>query len=362
MANADDSDDEVYDDSSIFYADRPEWKDVIPVEQDDGPNPVVAIAYSDRFKDVFDYFRAVLRSEEKSERVFALTTDAVNLNPGNYTVWHYRRLVLQHLKMDLKEELAFCRGMIEEHPKNYQVWNHRRILVELLNDPQHEMRFVEIILARDAKNYHAWQHRQWALKTFKLWDGEMEFVDRLLEEDIRNNSAWNQRHFVVVNTTSYTPEVLAAEVEYAKTAIKKAVHNESPWNYLRGILMQELDQSESPMYRYPGIQEFVSELMAAEKDLKTLQEKSSYLHSFRVDLAENELENGVWSTSGDLEFAAKREKLTEATSICQSLVEIDPIRTNYWNYFKASLLSRFGDSSKDGGAGGDARCKDPPID
>ena len=82
----------------------------------------------------------------------------------------------------------------------------------------------------------------------------MEFVDQLLEEDIRNNSAWNQRHFVVVNTTSYTPEVLAAEVEYAKTAIKKAVHNESPWNYLRGILMQELDQSESPMYRYPGEQ------------------------------------------------------------------------------------------------------------
>ena len=80
----------------------------------------------------------------------------------------------------------------------------------------------------------------------------MEFVDRLLEEDIRNNSAWNQRHFVVVNTTSYTPEVLAAEVNYAKAAIKKAVHNESPWNYLRGILMQELDQAESPMYLYPG--------------------------------------------------------------------------------------------------------------
>ena len=80
----------------------------------------------------------------------------------------------------------------------------------------------------------------------------MLFVERLLEEDIRNNSAWNQRHFVVVNTTSYTPEVLAAEVEYAKTAIKKAVHNESPWNYLRGILLQELDQVESPMYRYPG--------------------------------------------------------------------------------------------------------------
>ena len=82
----------------------------------------------------------------------------------------------------------------------------------------------------------------------------MAFVERLLEDDIRNNSAWNQRHFVIVNTTRFTPEVLSAEVKYAQEAIKKTPHNESPWNYLRGILMQQLDQSEEPMFKYPGVE------------------------------------------------------------------------------------------------------------
>lgn len=34
--------------SWIFYKDRPDWNDVTPIPEDDGPTPVVVIAHSEK--------------------------------------------------------------------------------------------------------------------------------------------------------------------------------------------------------------------------------------------------------------------------------------------------------------------------
>lgn len=44
----DSSDEEYLGVDWIPYSERSEWSDVRPLPQDDGPNPVVAIAYSPR--------------------------------------------------------------------------------------------------------------------------------------------------------------------------------------------------------------------------------------------------------------------------------------------------------------------------
>lgn len=41
-------------------------------------------------KDVYNYFRAIISSGEKSLRALHLTDDALKLNASNYTVWQYR--------------------------------------------------------------------------------------------------------------------------------------------------------------------------------------------------------------------------------------------------------------------------------
>ena len=63
-----------------------DWADVEPIAQDDGPKPVVPIAYTDAFRESMDRFRAILAKDERSPRALELTSDVIALNPANYTV------------------------------------------------------------------------------------------------------------------------------------------------------------------------------------------------------------------------------------------------------------------------------------
>ncbi|XP_034235243.1 protein farnesyltransferase/geranylgeranyltransferase type-1 subunit alpha isoform X2 [Thrips palmi] len=273
-------------------------------------------------RDVYDYFRAVLRSGEKSERVLDLTNDAAQLNPANYTVWQYRRDVLLHLNSDLQTELAYISDTINEHPKNYQVWHHRRVIVEWLNDASKELQFTSDILMLDAKNYHAWQHRQWVVTTFKLYTAEMEFVDSLLETDVRNNSAWNQRHFVIVQTSGFIPDVINKELIFTTSRIRELENNESAWNYLRGILCHTESGNISS-------EDFVLKFC---QDLYESGSRGPYLLAFIIDVCEESFELGI-----NNEFYT----IQKALQLCEDLaLEYDKIRKEYWKFISRKLTQK----------------------
>eukprot|EP00339_Tiarina_fusa_P002281 CAMPEP_0117006446 /NCGR_PEP_ID=MMETSP0472-20121206/6671_1 /TAXON_ID=693140 ORGANISM="Tiarina fusus, Strain LIS" /NCGR_SAMPLE_ID=MMETSP0472 /ASSEMBLY_ACC=CAM_ASM_000603 /LENGTH=294 /DNA_ID=CAMNT_0004707913 /DNA_START=1 /DNA_END=882 /DNA_ORIENTATION=- len=290
------------------YAGVEEWADITPLEPHEGPNPIVPIAYTDEFKETMNYFRAILQKDERSERAWELTEDVIDQNPANYTAWYYRRILLKELQKDLSKELEFCSETAVDSPKNYQVWHHRRCLVELMNDPSKELEFTEHILDldEDSKNYHAWAHRQWVLKAYNLWDGELSFVDKKLNEDFRNNSAWNHRYFVVSSTTKMTKEDRQKEIDFGFSWIKKAPNNQSPWNYVVG-LVKGMKYSD-----FPTLKETCEEL-------KGKFAFCTHCSSILVD---------IYCEEGNEE---------KALAECDHLISSDVIRSKYWTYRKSTL-------------------------
>ncbi|KAG1363705.1 Protein farnesyltransferase/geranylgeranyltransferase type-1 subunit alpha [Cocos nucifera] len=339
------------DDDRIPFSRRPEWSDVRPVPQDDGPHPVVPIAYRDDFRETMDYFRAVYLADERSSRALYLTTEAIEMNPGNYTVWHFRRLVLEALNVDLHEERDFIDQIAMRNPKNYQIWHHRRWIAEKLGPEaaDKELEFTKRVLAYDAKNYHAWSHRQWVLQSLGGWEKELDYCQKLLEDDIFNNSAWNQtfdfglsynqeyskvRYFVITRSPLLggLQAMRDSELSYTIEAILANPQNESPWRYLQGLYKGDTDV-------------LVSENQVSEVCLKVLKIDHSCIFalSLLLDLLcygfqpSDELK-GVIEALRKSEPASSDDKL--ASTICSILEIVDPMRSNYWAWRRSNLPSK----------------------
>ncbi|RNA16901.1 farnesyltransferase geranylgeranyltransferase type-1 subunit alpha [Brachionus plicatilis] len=319
------SDSDSSDNCDSISVDLNEWSDVSPINQDRETNDICRIAYTEKFNNVFGYFRAVLKTNEISERAFDLTYKAVMLNPANYTVWYYRRILLKELGKDLNQELKLITKIIDQNPKNYQVWQHRRNVVELLQDPSRELEFTENILEQDSKNYHAWQYRQWVTKAFSLWHQELDFTSKLITVDCKNNSAWNHRFFYLKNT-DHSESVLNREIDYCFEKLNLNINNESVWNYLRGVV----DLMVKEGYLYP---EKVCDFCKLKLETTKEDELSPFLIAFKIDY--NWAKAIEKKNSGTNEI---KEYVQESIRYLDLLAQkYDTIRANYWKY----LLSKW---------------------
>ncbi|KAI4144640.1 MAG: hypothetical protein LQ341_002605 [Variospora aurantia] len=317
------------------YSESEGWADVVPIPQNEGgPNPLAAIAYSEEYREAMEYLRAVMASDEKSERVLELTEHIISMNPAHYTVWLYRANTLfeiqketqSDLQGDILEELRWLDGISLRHLKNYQIWHHRQTLMSHLPSlPSTELPFLARMFAKDAKNYHVWSYRQWLVRHFSLWDTELPYIETLLATDVRNNSAWNHRWYVLFgqhvdpNSGKGMDEVgnivdedlIDKEVEYAQAKIRLAPQNQSPWNYLRGLLRKRGSLLECKGFA----EEFVGDVDGDGKGCR-----SSHALDFLAD---------CWAEEKEAEKAGKALELLAK--------RFDPIRKNYWNYRRGLL-------------------------
>ncbi|KAI9834827.1 MAG: hypothetical protein M1819_002735 [Sarea resinae] len=336
------------------YSSDPVWEDIVPLPQDDGgPNPLAAIAYPEDYSEAMSYLRAVMANNEFSDRTLELTEDIIDMNPAHYTVWLYRAKILLELKKDLREEIQWVNDVALRHLKNYQIWHHRQLIMDKLDDPTGERAFIAQMFTLDSKNHHVWTYRQWLVPRFSLWDSELPDIERLLEEDIRNNSAWNHRWFVVfgraklskekaaseqtetseaLETETLPSSIIDREITYAQNAILLAPQNQSPWNYLRGILRT----TGRPLATQAAFAEQFASLDHPD------EVRSSHALDLLADLYAEEAEGAEGGETGQEkgkagEGNAESGKKKAEQALLLLAERYDPIRKGYWLWRRERL-------------------------
>jgi len=336
------------------------FSDIEPVDilDDDG---VAAIAYSEPFRIAFGYWRAVLQQDERSERTLKLTATCLQLNPANYTVWHFRRLCLDAVHHPQQEEqqssssepdFSYVPADLElaallggDNPKNYQIWYHRRALLEKIHQSagdnedasalfvqfcDSELTYIATVLQQDGKNYHAWSHRQWVVSTLDdaaVWQSELNLAETLIAADRRNNSAWNHRWYVTHRRDGAASKILSreaadAELEYVLTKSELILDpaNESPWRYLIAVVKEQIFALEDGAQVMSLLSKVKERILALEFAPENVDGKATCpnLQSALIDL---------------LEWKGDPESLQEAMERAQSLADKhDTIRKKYWQF------------------------------
>ncbi|KAI8946209.1 prenyltransferase alpha subunit [Xylaria longipes] len=333
---------ELYGVKSNSYADDPQWDDVVPIPQDEPEGALAAIAYAEDYAEAMAYLRAVMAVKEHTPRCLNLTEHIIEMNPAHYTVWLYRFDIVKALGIPIPEELEWLNDVSLEHLKNYQIWHHRQLLMDLhyptlqsdegavtaLARDEHS--FLTDILEKDTKNYHVWSYRQYLVRKLGLWDSddEMRSIELMISKDVRNNSAWAHRFFLVFgNPAQSTPDshgtehdpkvpadIIDREISYAQEKINLAPQNQSPWNYLRGVLAK----GGRPL---GTVREFAETLVT---HLGEGEEKEKVRSSHALDLLADIYKEAGEKDKADLCLRRLSEKW-------------DRIREGYWAYRRRML-------------------------
>jgi len=288
------------------------------------------------------YLRAVMALKEHTPRCLKLTERIVDMNPSHYTVWLYRFDIVKALNIPIPDELLWLNELSLEHLKNYQIWHHRQQLIDLyyptlqsdetaiaeLTNNEHS--FLAQILQKDTKNYHVWSYRQYLVRKLGLWDSteEMRSIAAMINDDVRNNSAWSHRFFLIFsNPTQSTPDshatehdpkvpasIIDREISYTQEKIRLAPQNQSPWNYLRGVVVKGGRRLEN-------LREFAESFVTG---LGEGEEKEQVRSSHALDLLADIYKEAGEKEKADLCLRRLGEKW-------------DRIREGYWSYRRRML-------------------------
>ncbi|KAM5440529.1 Rab geranylgeranyltransferase [Microsporum canis] len=182
-----------------------------------------------------------------SKGAFDKTSELLLKNAEYYTIWNYRRIILQ--------------SMFLERPESTQAQSEDHVR-ELI---QHDLGFLVPLLQKNPKCYWIWNHRLWLLQqatellegavSRKFWETELGLVGKMLNRDGRNFHGWGYRRAVVdalesipnepsEPSVSESPKSMTQdELDYTMKMIGTNLSNFSAWHSRSKLILKVLDES-----------------------------------------------------------------------------------------------------------------------
>jgi hypothetical protein len=183
--------------------------------------------------------------------------------------------------------------------KSYQAWHYRRWLVDRLPGVSDEIPLLTATFSIDAKNFHAWTENIWYAERWNKYVEVFDVAKREVLRNCRNNSAWTVR-MTLGEVLNVDP---VAELSDAVASLRIVGKNEAACNFILGIVQRHPDLREK-------VRPLAEELIAQKPH-----------NRFVLGLL--------------LSVTAEQAEIDQ---ICDSLIELDPVRTPYYTLVKQGII------------------------
>ncbi|KAL4909065.1 hypothetical protein BDW74DRAFT_145902 [Aspergillus multicolor] len=306
-------------------------------------------------------------------------SELLKKNPEYYTMWNYRRRVLQHefsravsegssesdmgrITTLIQMDLQFLIPLLRSFPKCYWIWNYRlwlldeakRLLPRIAARKiwQQELALVGKMLSLDSRNFHGWGYRRFVVETLEslaadeesersLAETEFDYAKKMIGTNLSNFSAWHYRTKLIQRLLSEKAasdeerkQMLDNELDLIHRALCDP-YDQSLWFYHQN-LMCTFDPSKSGQTMAPNLTK-TERLDYIHREIEEIQEMldgaedCKYLYQALIDCTLLAARAKQTTPDGDQKM--------QISAWLSELKKLDPLRAGRWLELEQSLCS-----------------------
>lgn len=324
-----------------------------------------------------------VKAKDYTNPTFQATSKLLAQNPEYYTIWNYRRLILQdviaqelrkpaeeqqvdeadasaaqkagltpqqhEISLLIKEDLAFLIPLLKQYPKCYWIWNHRSWLLATATKHlptqtsvelwQGELGLVSKMLSLDSRNFHGWGYRREVVREIEelsgksLCESEFGYTTKMIQSNLSNFSAWHNRSQLIPRLLKERQagiedrkKFFDEEFELITRALYTDSYDQSLWFYHQ-YLMSTLDPANphsksilEPCTNEERVQ-YLEQEIDSVKEMLDGAEDCKYLYQALLEYSQRYLE-----VEGGNKFVTTKEM----AQWLAELRKIDPLREGRW--------------------------------